>query len=80
MIGGCCGNAPRVYLDGKWSCAECGSIIGNDADQDISDISSGHYVPKSSSTKKCECGADKTYGPGNGMHSATMPCPLYVKP
>jgi len=28
---------------------------------------------------KCECGADVTYGKGNNLHSATMPCPLYKK-
>ena len=27
---------------------------------------------------KCECGSDKTYGEGNGMHMTY--CPLYVKP
>ncbi len=27
----------------------------------------------------CDCGADKTYGPGNTMHSATMPCSAYKK-
>lgn len=32
-----------------------------------------------SSKPKCECGADTTYGPGNVLHSATMPCPLFGK-
>ena len=32
-----------------------------------------------SKTPRCECGADKVYGPGNVHHSGTMPCPLYRK-
>lgn len=32
---------------------------------------------KQESSLKCECGADKTYGANNNLHSAVMPCPLY---
>jgi hypothetical protein len=74
----CCGNVPTVYIDGKWSCTECGAIILKDETDSFDYFS---ITPKSFSLgKECECGADKTYGKGNGMHSATMPCPLYKKP
>lgn len=50
-----------------WLCSNCGKrAVGQT-------VSGG-------SMQACECGADKTYGPGNNMHSATMPCPLYKKP
>ena len=80
MSGYCCGTTPRVYIDGKWSCAECGSVLGTDIGNtlDFSDVFIDKTI-KRSYEKKCECGADKTYGEGNGMHSATMPCPLYKK-
>lgn len=72
----CCGSSPSIIIDGKWSCSDCGSHTENETQLDFFDPNP--YV-NNSSKKKCECGADATYGKGNGMHSAIMPCPLYKK-
>ena len=81
----CCGGKGTATWDQanqNWKCTDCGtpqstdpSYIGGSHTPDTNDM---WYNKKS--TKVCECGADKTYGKGNNMHSATMPCPLYVKP
>jgi hypothetical protein len=39
----------------------------------------GGGTPYSYSEPKCECGAEKVYGKGTILHSATMPCPLFKK-
>lgn len=81
----CCGGAGSANWDQtnqKWRCSDCGAVQSTDPDY----LGGGFTVTLPPTTaiqksgKKCECGADKVYGPGSGMHSATMPCPLYQKP
>jgi hypothetical protein len=79
MSNRCCGSAPSVYIDGKWSCSDCGSITKEyDGQLDFSHVLKDFDEPYNRGPK-CECGADKVYGPNSGLHSATMPCPLYKK-
>lgn len=80
----CCGGAGAAtwnQTNGTWNCSDCGSVKSND-----SSYIGGSHTPDTNDMwygkpkKVCECGADKVYGLNSGMHSATMPCPLYVKP
>lgn len=72
----CCGTSATVWAGGNWRCSECNGVVTfNEKQLDLP------ILPKyASKPLKCECGADVVYGPNNGMHSATMPCPLYKKP
>lgn len=76
MNGRCCGIAPRILKDNKWTCSECDGIIeSNYIELDFSDVFNGYdYGPK---PKECECGADTTYGTGSNTHATY--CPLYKK-
>lgn len=79
----CCGNSGGSYWDTlalEWRCKDCGSSQSNDPSYLGSSLKPIPVVDSKYIIKRCECGADKTYGPGSGMHSATMPCPLYKKP
>lgn len=61
-----CINSVRIYKDGKWECANCGSI------------SCGEEVPpvRNYWTKsKCECGALHT----SDKNCHSFWCPLYKK-
>lgn len=76
----CCGGGigtAATYATGKWHDNECDSLKPVPLPSGAS--SPYAWVPSSSPQKVCECGADAVYGPGNGLHSATMPCPLYKK-
>ncbi len=53
-----------------WFCDACG--------KKSSDNSTSYSSP--TLTSSCDCGSDAVYGPGNNMHSATMPCSAYKKP
>lgn len=73
----CCGQSPVVWQGGNWRCSDCDGLVVFEEKQlelPLTTKTPTKVIPK------CECGADKTYGPGNLMHSATMPCPLYKKP
>lgn len=75
----CCaggvGSSITFYRAGAWHSGDCEIIKQEDANYKMSPTGLWY----SSNASKCECGADKTYGPGNSLHSATMPCPLYKK-
>lgn len=74
----CCGNSPRVYIDGRWSCAECGGLTELDTQLDFSDVYNRFgYKPKAPKETDCECGSDSTYGKGSNTHATW--CPLYKK-
>jgi hypothetical protein len=76
----CCGGkggSVWEFNEAQWKCRDCGKPTKGP--EEIYQRESARFDEWKPS-KKCECGADKVYGPGNGMHSATMPCPLYVKP
>jgi hypothetical protein len=83
MMFSCCGGSGAAKWDQSnqtWNCSDCGATQSTDA----SYLHNGRNPPKEDQLqffkpKVCECGADKVYGPGSGMHSATMPCPLYKK-
>lgn len=75
--GGKSGNAKWDNNAQQFKCVDCGAPTSTDPS-----YAGDKTVPPWRSPKdhpKCECGADKVYGPGNSMHSATMPCPLYRK-
>jgi len=80
----CCGGGigfNGASYDGKtakWHDSDCDVIrkLQQAAQEKLPE--SLDYRPKSSDNV-CECGADSVYGPGNTLHSATMPCPLYRK-
>ena len=57
----CCGNAPRVYIDHKWVCSDCGSIVGNVDDTQLNFQDAFEYFDDLSQKNKCTCGADKTF-------------------
>jgi len=74
----CCSYSPRILKGDEWACSDCGTILPAQKQEQLDFFG---YVPyKIVEPPKCECGSDKTYGPGNNFHSATMPCPLYKKP
>lgn len=87
----CCGkgSSNNIRWNGntsQWECKDCGAIKSNDPnylykspskDPDDWYSSAPAFIPATGPV--CECGADKVYGKGNNMHSATMPCPLYRK-
>ncbi len=81
----CCGGKGiSIWKDSskQWECSDCGSPKSNDPDY-LYGSTPEKKGPwritdwKTPTTPQCECGADKTYGPGSALHSATMPCPLY---
>ncbi len=74
----CCGGLGIRKWDAKeaqWNCSDCGKAMPFEEFFGALPPASTRYTPT-----KCDCGADKVYGEGNQMHSATMPCALYKKP
>lgn len=82
--GNCCGGkGVSIWKPNnqRWECSDCGTVTSNDPSYVTNKNTGEKELPywAQKVPKKCECGADKVYGPNSGMHSATMPCPLYVK-
>jgi hypothetical protein len=71
-----------MYYKGKWHNSDCNifktpAVDMEQLELELDQMFGGSPTPKNA--PRCECGADAVYGPGSGMHSATMPCPLYKK-
>lgn len=76
----CCGGSGHIRwstTDKQWTCTDCGSIKSNDPNY--------YWSPKNGpdspvyptwTSKKCECGSEKTYGVNTGH---TSWCPKYIK-
>lgn len=77
MSKGCCGYSPRILVNEVWVCNDCGSPVDLPKSEQLDFF--GYHPVATKVEPKCQCGADKTYGPGNQFHSAIMPCPLYKK-
>lgn len=79
--GGGYGTKMPMYKNGKWHDSDCSEMYPSvDVEKLQKEVDAIFgTAPEFKNGPRCECGADTVYGPGNIMHSATMPCPLYRK-
>lgn len=63
----CCGHSPKVWIENKWVCSECGALSEDkDTQMDFSDAFAGFDYKMSK--PKCVCGSEKTHG-SDATHS-----------
>jgi hypothetical protein len=86
LIKSCCSpdtKKSQFWIGGKWHDADCSQLNKQPTNMgeylDLTNPNWNKYTLGPDTKPKCECGAYKVYGPGNQMHSAIMPCPLYKK-